>query len=542
LVSPEQLPDEGSQPVRPTPRPIAFYLPQFHPIPENDVWWSKGFTEWTNVAQARPLFPGHYQPRLPADLGFYDLRLPEVREAQANLARAYGIYGFCYFHYWFKGRRILERPFDEVLASGHPDFPFCLCWANHTWTRKWNTQTMGRLIVQEYSEEDDKNHIRWLLSAFQDERYIKIGGRPLLLIYRAQSLPNPLQTITMWKEEAQRMGVAEPYICKVDSLGDFTDPRDVGCDAAVEFPPHRVESPIKRVSGPEEVYSVNQVFDYQDRIAIHLQRPTPPYRRFPGVIPSWDNTPRFRSGGANIILNSTPELYERWLTGAIEKTLSNPPEEQIVFINAWNEWAEGNYLEPDLKYGHAYLEATRRALRTLGAEVPTSAAAGEATGDTPTVLSIEERYRRLLDEYTRLQQHLMERLHAEEDRVLPQELREYYEDLEWRHRKLRGRHQELTDNFNNLKRRHAELHGRYQELAGRHKNLKQHHGNSKAGRQEKVESRQVEQTVPQTGTGDREENTLENSGLEKRSHYVDRLIQRIQQLGTAISAMLKSRR
>src|SRR5215207_10633955 len=256
---------------------IAFYLPQFHPIPENDVWWGKGFTEWTNVVQARPLFPGHYQPRLPADLGFYDLRLPEVRQAQANLAKEYGIYGFCYFHYWFKGRRILERPFDEVLASGHPDLPFCLCWANHTWTRKWNTQTMGRLIVQEYSEDDDKNHIRWLLRAFQDERYIKIGDRPLLLIYRAQSLPNPLQTITMWKEEAQRMGVAEPYICKVDSLGDFTDPYDLGFDAAVEFPPHRVESQIKRVTGPEEIYQVNQIFDYEQRAAIHLERPTPPY-------------------------------------------------------------------------------------------------------------------------------------------------------------------------------------------------------------------------------------------------------------------------
>jgi lipopolysaccharide biosynthesis protein len=523
LVSPERLPDEGSQQMRPTPRPIAFYLPQFHPIPENDVWWGKGFTEWTNVVQARPLFPGHYQPRLPADLGFYDLRLPEVREAQANLAKEYGIYGFCYFHYWFKGRRILERPFDEVLASGHPDLPFCLCWANHTWTRKWNTQTMGRLIVQEYSEDDDKNHIRWLLGAFQDERYIKIDDRPLFLIYRAQSLPNPLRTITMWKEEAQRMGVAEPYICKVDSLGDFSDPHDLGFDAAVEFPPHRVESQIKRVTGPEEIYQVNQIFDYEERAAIHLERPTPPYRRFPGVIPSWDNTPRFRSGGANIVINSTPELYERWLKGAIEKTLSNPPEEQIVFINAWNEWAESNYLEPDLKYGQAYLEATRRALRASGAEVPTSAVASvasdKANGDMPPTLSIEERYRRLLEEYTRLQQHLMERLHEEEDRILPQELREYYEDLEHRHRKLRGRNQELADNFASLKQRNADLQRRYQELVRRHKHLKQRHEKSGAG----------------------QENALEASEMKNRSQHIDRLIQKIQQLRAAISAKLKSR-
>lgn len=539
MVSPERLPDEGSQPVRPTPRPIAFYLPQFHPIPENDVWWGKGFTEWTNVVQARPLFPGHYQPRLPADLGFYDLRLPEVREAQADLAREYGVHGFCYFHYWFKGRRILERPFDEVLASGHPDFPFCLCWANHTWTRKWNTQTMGRLIVQEYSEDDDRNHIRWLLGAFQDERYITIDGRPLFLIYRAQSLPDPLRTITMWKEEAQRMGVAEPYICKVDSLGDFSDPRDLGFDAAVEFPPHRVESPIKRVTGPEEIYQVNQIFDYEERMAIHLKRPTPPYRRFPGVIPSWDNTPRFRSGGANIILNSTPELYERWLKGAIEKTLSNPPEEQLVFINAWNEWAESNYLEPDLKYGHAYLEATRRALRASGAEVPTSAvASGKASGDTPPALSTEERYRRLLEEYTRLQQHLMERLHEEEDRVLPQELREYYEDLEQRHRKLRGRNQEMAENFNNLKQRFSELQERHQELVGRHKNLKQRHERSGAG--QKSQQPPMRATTPQPGTG--EKNALEDGGMKNGSQHVDRLIQKIQQLRSAISTRLKSRR
>ena len=185
-------------------RPIAFYLPQFHPTPENDEWWGKGFTEWTNVTKARPLFPGHYQPQLPADMGFYDLRLPEAREAQAALAREYGIHGFCYYHYWFNGRRILERPFNEVLASGKPDFPFCLCWANENWTRVWDGGEKNVLLEQKYSHEDDLAHIESLIPAFRDERYIRIDGKPLFLVYRTGLLPNPARTAEIWREAAKR--------------------------------------------------------------------------------------------------------------------------------------------------------------------------------------------------------------------------------------------------------------------------------------------------------------------------------------------------
>ncbi|MDA8086785.1 MAG: glycoside hydrolase family 99-like domain-containing protein, partial [Nitrospiraceae bacterium] len=202
------------------PKLIAFYLPQYHPIPENDSAWGKGFTEWTNVAKAKPLFPGHYQPHLPADLGFYDLRLAETREAQADLARQYGIYGFCYYHYWFKGRTPLGRPLQEVLASGRPDFPFCLCWANERWTRAWDGGMNDVLIDQNYSREDDIDHIRWLCNIFRDSRYIKVKGKPLLLVYKSADLPDPGGTAALWRKEAERLGLPGLYLCRVESFGN----------------------------------------------------------------------------------------------------------------------------------------------------------------------------------------------------------------------------------------------------------------------------------------------------------------------------------
>lgn len=198
-------------------RAIAFYLPQYHPVPENDEWWGKGFTEWRNVSKARPLFPGHYQPHLPADLGFYDLRLPEVREAQAELARAHGISGFVYYHYWFNGRRILERPFNEVLQSGKPDFPFCLCWANENWTRIWDGGDKHILLEQKYSAQDDLAHIQSLIPAFRDERYIRVNGKPLFLVYRAELIPDPVRTAAIWREAAIKAGVGDLYLARVES-------------------------------------------------------------------------------------------------------------------------------------------------------------------------------------------------------------------------------------------------------------------------------------------------------------------------------------
>jgi lipopolysaccharide biosynthesis protein len=353
---------------------IAFYLPQYHPIPENDEWWGKGFTEWNNVTQATPRFPGHHQPHLPADLGFYDLRVPEVRAAQAELAKSYGIHGFCYYHYWFNSKRLIERPFDEVLHSGQPDFPFCLCWANESWEKRWNGVDKTILLEQVYSEEDDLNHIQWLAKAFLDPRYIRINNKPLFLVYRASQLPNPLKTAEIWRKEAYNLGIGEIFLCNVESFqSEHGDPSQLGFDACVEFQPDwtMLGTPLgrekwrrigRKLGFGDKAYQEHKIFDYEEIVERMLKKDPPNYKRFSCVTPTWDNTARRQSGDAVILRNSTPEKYERWLRTVIERQISDGADDRVVFINAWNEWGEGNHLEPCQKWGHAYLEATRRAL------------------------------------------------------------------------------------------------------------------------------------------------------------------------------------
>jgi lipopolysaccharide biosynthesis protein len=348
------------------PRLIAFYLPQYHPIPENDEWWGKGFTEWTNVVKAKPLFPGHYQPHVPADLGFYDLRLAEARQAQADLAKEYGIYGFCYYHYWFHGKRLLERPFNEVLVSGQPDFPFCLCWANESWSRTWDDRGQVSLIEQRYSQEDDRQHIRWLARAFSDKRYITVDGKPLLLVYRASTLPDPQSTTSIWRREAQRYGIKDLYLCRVEcGPREREDPASLGFDAAVEFQPDWSNLPLHRRAlkymAVRLHFDYPDVYDYRSVARRMVRKRMPQYPRFSCVMPSWDNTAR-RKVFATVFRKSSPAIYEEWLTDVIERSSRLNPKENLVFINAWNEWAEGNHLEPCLRWGRAYLEATRRAL------------------------------------------------------------------------------------------------------------------------------------------------------------------------------------
>ncbi|MDZ4728852.1 MAG: glycoside hydrolase family 99-like domain-containing protein [Xanthomonadales bacterium] len=349
---------------------IAFYLPQFHPIPENDAWWGKGFTEWRNVAKGRPLFRGHYQPHLPADLGFYDLRLEDTRIAQAELARAHGINGFCYYHYWFNGRELLERPFNEVLRSRQPDFPICLCWANENWTRRWDGLDHDVLLGQNYSREDDRAHIRSLFPAFEDSRYLRIDGKPLFLVYRVGLFPEPRATAELWREEASKAGIGEIFLASVESIGVRKTPMDTGFDAAVEFAPDWFVKgdPINQGLFPRLVRKFGHkdfrrynVYSYDSLVENMLAKPLPGYKQFRGVAPSWDKTAR-RQGQADMWLGSTPEKYQAWLSHVIEQTRTRLPSgEQFVFINAWNEWAEGCHLEPDQKYGRAYLEATLRA-------------------------------------------------------------------------------------------------------------------------------------------------------------------------------------
>jgi lipopolysaccharide biosynthesis protein len=332
-------------------RLLAFYLPQFHPTLENDEWWGKGFTEWSNVAKAKPLFEGHYQPHIPANLSFYDLRLPEARQAQASLARKYGVEGFCYWHYWFNGKRLLERPFNEVLSSGQPNFPFCLAWANETWSRRWLGEEKEILLKQTYSLEDDINHIRWLIKAFSDPRYIRVGGRPLFLIYKPLDLPDPKRTVDIFRDECIRNGISEPYLLGINSFCPHTDCRDIGFDGTLDFEPA-----FGALPGPME--DGIKIYDYAlaRRRMMGGKRDFPVY---PCIFVAWDNTPR-RGDNGIVFINSTPEIFESGLRDIVESALNKPYDRRLVFINAWNEWAEGNHLEPDLKYGLRYLEAVKR--------------------------------------------------------------------------------------------------------------------------------------------------------------------------------------
>src|SRR5271156_3106551 len=312
-----------------TIRPIAFHLPQYYPIPENDEWWGKGFTECINVVRAKPRLPGHYQPHLPADLGFYDLRLPEARAAQAELAASHGIYGFCYYHYWFNGRQVLERPVNEILKSGEPDFPFCLCWANENWTRRWDGMNNEVLLEQRHSAEDDLAHIRALIPFFLDRRYVRVMDRPFFAVYQPSKFPDPERTADLWRREAQRAGLKGLFLVRVESHNESGDPRNIGFDSSLEFEPRwtglgsfrifrRTWWHRHKIGTGESIFRDNVVYEYEDLVGRALTEPLPAYPRIPCVCPQWDNSPR-RKTGAVIFMNSTPERYERWLREIVNR-------------------------------------------------------------------------------------------------------------------------------------------------------------------------------------------------------------------------------
>lgn len=350
-------------------RLIAFHLPQFHPTPENDAWWGKGFTEWTNVARAKPLFPGHYQPHIPADLGFYDLRLPEARAAQAALAREYGVEGFCYYHYWFGGRRILERPVNEIIASGEPDFPFCLCWANHSWNSAAWLGTDRELIAQVYPGlEDHTMHFDWLLKAFRDPRYIRLDGKPIFMIYKPDDIPNIAEIVRFWRNRAQQAGLPDLHLIGVSHRDEGWDPRSRGLDASTmqALPtrdgriPRRYLSTKLKLALTGNTHKLT-IWDYEEIMPILLRGNTPSWEDYPIVLPNWDNTPRAGMNGL-VFANATPAMFQRLLRQAVERVQAKPAEHRLIFLKAWNEWAEGNYVEPDMRWGRKWLEAIREEL------------------------------------------------------------------------------------------------------------------------------------------------------------------------------------
>jgi hypothetical protein len=362
---------------------IAYYLPQFHPIPENDQWWGPGFTEWTNVRKARPLFEGHKQPRAPGELGYYDLRDAGVRERQAQIAKEHGLAGFCYWHYWFgNGKRLLELPFDEVLNSGSPDFPFCLCWANQTWTGVWHGAPGRTLIAQTYPGEDDgRAHFEFLLRAFKDPRYILRDGRPLFLVYHPRGLPDAGSLLGLWRRLAKQAGFPDLFL--VAMCNSFDHPSLQHFDAVTHFGPgdYLDDRPelgfvkrtlrralAKRIGDRLSETTMRSLqapwrIDYAD-IVSHAFTNLPGGERYlPCVLTGWDNTPRSKRFGI-VVENYTPELLLRYLEKAIQRVADYPESRRIVFVKAWNEWAEGNYLEPDAEYGSAFLDVVKQVTRS----------------------------------------------------------------------------------------------------------------------------------------------------------------------------------
>lgn len=371
-------------------RTIALYLPQFHPIPENDVWWGKGFTEWTNVAKARRRYPGHYQPRVPADLGFYDLRVPETREAQAELARTYGIDAFSYWHYWFAGRRLLERPFAEVLASGRPRFPFCLGWANESWSGVWHGAPGRLLMEQTYPGAADHDaHFDTVLPAFLDDRYVRVDGKPLFLIYRPRQIPEVERFVDQWRKRAHQAGFPGVYFVGVVQPGDSS--RAAAMDAHLLYGPdgsklrlwglfsprlRRALRPMlqggrPRKGGGESATAMPtvprrpwpRIFTYADFVETAYRDVDFGRNALPVVVPGWDNTPRTGANGT-VLHGVSPALFERHVREAAAIVALRPRQEALLFVRSWNEWAEGNHLEPDLAFGTTLLEALSSALRS----------------------------------------------------------------------------------------------------------------------------------------------------------------------------------
>lgn len=367
---------------------IAFHLPQFHRIPENDRWWGAGFTDWVNVDRARPRFPGHRQPHRPGELGRYDLLDPAARAAQAGLAREHGLGGFCLYHYWFNGRLLLEKPLEQMLESGEPDFPFCLCWANENWSRRWDGRDREVLVAQDYESYDAASHVAYLATAFRDPRYIRVEGQPLFLLYNPSHVPDVAGLVRDLRGAAAGEGLPGLHLCAVESYNNTMDQADMaaaGFDALVEFYPneraHGRPLPFDRartflprlwnrllellhLDGRIPLFPVARRFSYASLVEQAVAAGDGPLPLYPCVTPGWDNCAR-RRANAMVIQNRDPALFGRWLAHAAGRVEGRDPDRQLVFVNAWNEWAEGCHLEPDAADGRAFLEVVRDVVRAV---------------------------------------------------------------------------------------------------------------------------------------------------------------------------------
>ena len=356
---------KNNSPIDPTVKLIAFYLPQFHPFQENDNWWGKGFTEWTNVGKALPNYVGHYQPHCPIHFGYYDLRIPEVMEEQAKLAREYGIHGFSYYFYWFSGKILMNAPLEGMLANKKVDIPFCMTWANENWSRRWDGRENDILIAQNHNDEDSLAFIRHLIKYFKDDRYIRIQGKPVLIIYRANIIPNMASIAKLWRDEVLRHDIPGLYLIAAQSFG-IRSPEEFDFDASVEFPPHTVKSGsvAKEIKVTNKDYTGN-IYSYEQVAANAVVARDPNYKLYRTAMLSWDNTAR-KQNNSHIFHDFSLLRYKQWLSSIVNKVHSNPKytvDEKIVFVNAWNEWAEGTHLEPDQKYGYGYLQTTYDVLK-----------------------------------------------------------------------------------------------------------------------------------------------------------------------------------
>lgn len=340
---------------------IAHYFPQFHTIPENDEWWGKNFTDWTNVQKAQPLFPGHYQPHIPDNyLGYYDLSDVNEQKKQVQLAKQYGIYGFCFYTYWFNGKRLLEKPLDNYLDNKELDFPFCICWANENWSRRWDGRDNDILIEQKYSPKDDIEFIKDMSKYIKDPRYIKIDNKPLILVYRPDILPNAQETVNRWRDWCRQNDIGEIYLSYTQSFTN-ENPKKYGFDAASEFPPNDGDMALNIDNSFRHNESVINTIDWNHYLIRTYNYKNVGYKLFRCIMPSWDNSPR-KKHESYALINSDPAYFQTMAENAFEYTSRNhTDEEKIVFVNAWNEWGEGCHLEPDKKYGCSWLEAIKNA-------------------------------------------------------------------------------------------------------------------------------------------------------------------------------------